>query len=84
MKNIKYTVSHPVFVFMQEHFCPYCKAELTVETAHHLVNSRSEDAKNYDFSMGGRKNAWYSGLPQSVFCLFQMPCRVFGERIVGN
>ena len=50
MKNIKYTVTHPIFVFMKKHFCPHCKAALTVETAHHLVNSRSEEAKNYDFS----------------------------------
>ena len=34
----------------EEAFCPHCKAALTVETAHHLVNSRSEEAKNYDFS----------------------------------
>lgn len=47
MKNIKYTVTHPIFVFMKKHFCPHCKAALTVETAHHLVNSRSEEAKNY-------------------------------------
>ncbi len=40
MKNIKYTVTHPIFVFMKKHFCPHCKAALTVETAHHLVNSR--------------------------------------------
>lgn len=50
MKNIKYTVTHPIFVFMKKHFCPHCKAALTVETAHHLVNSRSEEAKDYDFS----------------------------------
>lgn len=35
MKNIKYTVAHPIFVFMKKHFCPHCKAALTVETAHH-------------------------------------------------
>ena len=47
MKNIKYTVTHPIFVFMKKHFCPHCKAALTVETAHHLVNSRSEEANPY-------------------------------------
>ena len=26
MKNIKYTVTHPIFVFMKKHFCPHCKA----------------------------------------------------------
>ena len=57
MKNIKYTVSHPIFVFMKKHFCPHCKAALTVETAHHLVNSRSEEAKNYDFST---EDDWHS------------------------
>ena len=60
MKNIKYTVTHPIFVFMKKHFCPHCKAALTVETAHHLVNSRSEEAKNYDFSTedGRRSFRW--------------------------
>ena len=81
MKNIKYTVTHPIFVFMKKHFCPHCKAALTVETAHHLVNSRSEEAKDYDFSA---EDGRMIGTVDFRNCLPELPCGVFCGRIVEN
>ena len=82
MKNIKYTVTHPIFVFMKKHFCPHCKAALTVETAHHLVNSRSEEAKNYDFSTEDGRMIGTVDFRNPYFFLPELPCGVFGGRIV--
>ena len=34
----------------KKHYCPVCNSELTITEVSKVVNSKSEEAKNYDFS----------------------------------
>ena len=42
-----------VFYFRKDHFCPDCKTRLEKVTVSKVVNSRSPEAKDFDFSMPG-------------------------------
>ena len=41
-----------VFYFKKDHFCPDCKTKLEKVPVSKVVNSRSPEAKDFDFSMG--------------------------------
>ena len=43
--------SHPIFC-MKKHLCPVCKERLEKIKTETVVNSRSEEAKDEDFSLG--------------------------------
>ena len=42
-----------VFYFRKDHFCPDCKTQLEKAPVSKVVNSRSSEAKDFDFSMPG-------------------------------
>ena len=42
-----------VLYFKKDHFCPDCKTKLEKVPVSKVVNSRSPEAKDFDFSMGG-------------------------------
>ena len=46
-----------VFYFRKDHFCPECKTKLDKFPVSKVVNSRSPEAKDFDFSMPGGKFA---------------------------
>ena len=39
-----------IFVYLKKHKCPKCSTTLNVEQESVVVNSKSPEAKNYDFS----------------------------------
>ena len=41
----------PDFLY-EKHYCPYCNERLEKTKTETIVNSKSEEAKNYDFSNG--------------------------------
>ena len=49
--GIKREWSHPIFS-MRKHYRPYCNERLEKAKAETVVNSKSEEAKNFDFSNG--------------------------------
>ena len=49
--GVKREWSHPIFC-MKKHYCPYCNERLEKTKTETVVNSKSEEAKNYDFSNG--------------------------------
>lgn len=49
--GVKREWSHPIFC-MKKHYCPYCNGRLEKTITETIVNSESEEAKNYDFSNG--------------------------------
>lgn len=44
--------SSPFYVHFKKHNCPVCQKALTPAKVSEIVNSKSEEAKNYDFSNG--------------------------------
>ena len=49
--GIKREWSHPICC-IKKHYCPYCNERLEKIKTKTVVNSRSKEAKNYDFSNG--------------------------------
>ena len=49
--GVKREWDSPVFC-SKNHFCPACNSQLEKIKTETIVNSKSEDAKNYDFSLG--------------------------------
>ncbi len=50
--GIKREWSRPFWVRFKKHYCPVCKNLLAATKVSKIVNSKSEEAKNYDFSSG--------------------------------
>ena len=50
--GVKREWSHPIFC-MKKHYCPHCNEMLEKTKTETIVNSKSEKAKNYDFSQPG-------------------------------
>ncbi len=48
-KNIYYS---PIFSYLKKHYCPKCSSILVPIKVSKIVNSRSPEAKYYDFSVG--------------------------------
>ncbi len=51
--GVKREWSRPFWVKFKKHFCPNCKGLLTTTKVSKIVNSKSDEAKNYDFSSPG-------------------------------
>jgi len=44
--------ANPFYVYFKPHFCPKCNSKLETKYNSIIVNSKSPEAKNYDFSCG--------------------------------
>ncbi len=52
-KAIKYIYdASPFYVHWKKHFCPKCGNRLELRYTKKIVNSKSPEAKDYDFSVG--------------------------------
>ena len=52
-KAIKYIYdASPFYVHCKKHFCPKCNRRLSISYTSKVVNSKSLEAKDYDFSVG--------------------------------
>jgi len=50
---IKYQYNmNPFYVHWKKHYCPKCNNKLTVKYKSEVINSKSPEAKYYDFSVG--------------------------------
>jgi predicted RNA-binding Zn-ribbon protein involved in translation (DUF1610 family) len=52
VKNKKYIIDSPIFVFKKIHKCPDCKQEIIPKKIKRTVNSKSIEAKEFDLSCG--------------------------------
>ena len=50
--GVKREWSHPIFC-MKKHYCPYCNERLEKTKTETIVDSKSKEAKNSNFSNGG-------------------------------
>ena len=55
--GVKREWSRPFWVRFKKHYCPNCKGLLTTTKVSKVVNSKSHEAKNYDFSAGDFSSA---------------------------
>lgn len=52
-KAVKYIYdANPIYVHFKKHYCPNCAKRLVLRYVSKIVNSKSLEAKNYDFSVG--------------------------------
>jgi hypothetical protein len=51
-KNISWQFESPNFVFKQKHKCPNCDKKIIARKIYEIINSKSIEAKKYDFSAG--------------------------------
>ena len=69
MINKKWIIVSPFFVHFKEHFCPICNEKIQVKRTKKIVNSKSEEAKNFDFSFSG-DGGFMSGDVEFIFEVF--------------
>ena len=50
--GVKRIWSSPIFLHLKKHYCPACNSKLKPTKVAKVVNSKSEEAKNFDFSAG--------------------------------
>ena len=41
-----------IYTMLKKHYCPACRTKLTLIKTSKIVNSKSPEAKNYDFTLG--------------------------------
>lgn len=51
--HIVRTWANPIFVYLKKHFCPICNGQLERVKVSKVVNSKSDEAKEFDFSSPG-------------------------------
>ena len=55
-KAIKYIyAANPFYVHLKKHVCPKCGSKAELRYVSKIVNSKSPEAKDYDFSAGDRR-----------------------------
>jgi hypothetical protein len=50
MKNWKIMIDSPFFMFCKKHTCPKCSTILKTKKVRRVVNSKSQEARYFDFS----------------------------------
>jgi len=55
---------------LKKHFCPECKAPLKKITVSRVINSKSSEAADFDFSAG---DGWINGNVKFVWKEFECP-----------
>jgi len=58
MKNRKLILDSPFYMFVKKHYCPRCSSVLRTKKVSKIVNSKSAEAKNFDFSHCGDANLY--------------------------
>ena len=51
-QHVQRICKNPLYVNLKKHYCPDCKAKLEKQKVSKIVNSRSEEAKNFKFEFG--------------------------------
>jgi len=52
-RAVKYIYNtNPLYIHLKKHYCPKCGNKVKVSDTKKTINSKSEEAKEYDFSVG--------------------------------
>ena len=52
ISGVKHIYKAPFYTFLKKHYCPVCGTQLCQIEVSKIVNSKSPEAKQYDFSGG--------------------------------
>jgi hypothetical protein len=52
MRNKNINWDNPMYLFLKKHKCPSCNNKITPKKVRKVINSKSVEAKEYDFSCG--------------------------------
>lgn len=69
-QHVQRVYKNPFYVNFKKHYCPNCKIKLRRIKVSKIVNSKSEEAKNFDFEFG---NSFMIGNVKFVWIEFQCP-----------
>lgn len=73
MIPVSYFNNDIIFTVFKKHFCPKCGVKLGLIKREKIVNSKSPEAKSYNFFIAG---SYYSGDMKFIWKEFQCPnCR---------
>lgn len=75
MKNKKWILEAPFYVHCKTHHCPSCQSEVTVRRIKKTVNSKSSEAKNYDFSFAGDGGCLFGDVEFSFEVFYCLVCQ---------
>lgn len=50
-KGYSFKCENPFFIYFKKHYCPCCGKKLVRQKVSEVINSDSEEAKNYDFEV---------------------------------
>lgn len=59
-----------LYTYLKKHYCPDCSTKMSRMKCSKVVNSKSSEAKNYDFELG---NVFLSGDVEFTWVEFQCP-----------
>lgn len=76
-KAIKYiSDANPFYVHLKKHVCPKCGSKVELRYVSKIVNSKSPEAKDYDFSVGDIFLSEMLNLEQDIFIVLNA-CLIF-------
>lgn len=76
-KAIKYiSDANPFYVHLKKHVCPKCGSKVELRYVSKIVNSKSPEAKDYDFSVGDTFLSEMLNLEQDIFIVLNA-CLIF-------
>jgi len=66
---------NPFFIHFKKHYCPTCSREMIVVKVERVVNSKSQEAGNFDFRFGcGSHPGKMFGNVRFIWNEFKCPC----------
>ena len=77
MKNaVKFIYeASPFYIYLKKHYCPRCGKRLETSSISKIVNSKSNEAQNYDFSNGD--TFYFGNVEFRTICFFCKSCNRF-------
>ena len=73
IQGVKY-FNNDIGYLKEPHFCPYCKTKLKTVKVSKVVNPKSPEAKDFDFSLGSAPNKiWLTGNTKFIWKEFECP-----------
>lgn len=71
--GIKRDFANPFYTHFKKHYCPTCSREMIVVKVEKVVNSKSQEAENFDFSFHTQRDKLIGNI-RFIWDEFKCPC----------